>query len=184
VATLHAEDAALSDFAADRRCRAEQAREVAADEQAEPGAAEASRRAAIDLRERLEQPLLLLSVMPMPESMTLNTNVGTAMSTWSSVPVTSTAALVGDLMALPTRFSRIWRRRIGSVSIVLRDVAGEVHLERQVLLARPHLHQLAYALHQLLHRHAFALDLQAAGLDLDSRGCRSADRAGGGRSAR
>ncbi len=111
------------------------------DGQAQPGAAELARRGAVRLRESLEDELLLFR-----RRCRCRCRVTTKCS-WSSSGVLESTAILSptsprsvNLMALPTRLTRIWRRRLGSPTSRVRHVRADVAGQLQALLrgrARP-----------------------------------------------
>ena len=115
---------------------AEQADELAADREAEPGAAVEASGRAVALRERLEDPLLLLVVDADAGVADREGDDGRRPSTsdsrlrlqpLSARPIcTCTVPCSVNLNALASRFLRIWRRRCGSVTIVVGAVGREV----------------------------------------------------------
>ena len=121
------EGAALPERATDRDLAAEQTDELAADREAEPGAAVEPRGGAVALGERLEDPLLLLVVDADARVADRDRDDrgcagrATAISVLqpsSARPIwTWTSPRSVNLNALASRFFRIWRSRCGSVTM-------------------------------------------------------------------
>ena len=107
-----AEAAAAAELALDRHVPAEQAREPARDRETEARAALPARALAVGLGERLEQPRLLLGADPDARVDDLERR---ALAVGADRTRTSPSSV--NLIALPTRLTRIWRARVTSVQI-------------------------------------------------------------------
>ena len=110
-----------------RDLAAEQADELAADREPEPGAAVLARGRAVGLRERLEDRAAAAPrSMPMPVSLTrTRSRTPPRERSWPGSSrrrradrARATSPRSVNLNALESRFFRIWRRRCGSVTIV------------------------------------------------------------------